>query len=559
MRIPVSWRMVIRVVTRIPSVAALAVCLAMLCGAAVAAQESDPPDRQAFRAARLLDDPQQVLDAMRRVAAAYPDSRYGDRARMAVLETLVRRFPTRTKDIRRQIDVVLKFTPEDDRFGIEDDIAVMLVEAGVLLDRAQALAESALESYVEADVMAASLKEAAEAKQAPPDPARLRRAYARTRAILLGTLGRVHLAQGKLVPARRVFLEARRLDATLATVADGLGTLALRDGREAEAYDEWLRARLGGALRPENRPAFERLFAARHGGSVAGLDAALDETYRTLFPNPVPADHAPVPPATGRVPLLEVFTGAGCPPCAAADLAVDAAMERFGTAAVLMYHVHVPRPDPMANADTVARSNASAVTGVPTLLVDGTGRMSGGGSREDAPRTYARLAPLLEKAVAAAPDATLALGVRAEAGQVHVTVDAALLPSARAAIASGSPTWGLVVRLALAESDLRYSGENGIRFHPMVVRALAEFPMPEATLTVRHTFDVSRIAQALQAYLDEFERRNDRFGPVTFLEKKATLDPSRLQVVAFVQRTDDARVLQSAVALVPAAGTGAPR
>lgn len=554
-----SWHMATRVVTRIRVTAAISAAVAMLLATPLAAQETDPPDRQAFRAARLLDEPQQVLDAMQRVAAEYPDSRYGDRARMAVLETLVRSFPTRTKDIRRQIDVVLKFTPEDDRFGIEDDIAVVLVEAGVLLGRAQQLAESAVDRFVEADFVADAVKEAAAAKQAPPDPVRLRRAYARTRAILLGTLGRVHLAQGRPGPARRAFLEARRLDATVATVADGLGTLALRDGREGEAYDEYLRARLGGALRPEHRADFERLFAARHGGTVAGLDAALDETYRRLFPNPVAVDHAALPAGTSRVPLLEVFTGAGCPPCAAADLAVDAAMERFGTAAVLMYHVHVPRPDPMSNPDTVARSTAYAVTGVPTLLVDGSGRMSGGGPREDAPRTYARLAPLLEKAAATAPDATLTLGVRAEAGQVRVSVEAALAPAARAAIAAGSPNWGLVVRLALAETDLRYSGENGIRFHPMVVRALAEFPMPAATFSGTHTFDVARLTPALQAYLDEYERRNDRFGPMTFAEKKAAINPSQLQVVAFVQRTDDARVLQSAVVRVPAAGTGAPR
>ena len=65
--------------------------------------------------------------------------------------------------------------------------------------------------------------------------------------------------------------------------------------------------------------------------------------------------------------LGEVFTGSGCPPCAAADVAFDAAMERYSRKdlAVVMYHVHVPRPDPMTTNETSARSKNYGVPAYP--------------------------------------------------------------------------------------------------------------------------------------------------------------------------------------------------
>ena len=66
-------------------------------------------------------------------------------------------------------------------------------------------------------------------------------------------------------------------------------------------------------------------------------------------------EYHPTEKRSDRLVLAEVFTGAGCPPCVGADLAFDAAMERYSPkdVAVVMYHEHVPRPDPMTNPDTI--------------------------------------------------------------------------------------------------------------------------------------------------------------------------------------------------------------
>src|SRR5262249_44181810 len=58
-----------------------------------------------------------------------------------------------------------------------------------------------------------------------------------------------------------------------------------------------------------------------------------------------------------RVVLVELFTGAECPPCVAADLGFDALAKTYKPSEVLLlqYHEHIPGPDPLTNADTEAR------------------------------------------------------------------------------------------------------------------------------------------------------------------------------------------------------------
>src|SRR5207253_3126066 len=103
----------------------------------------------------------------------------------------------------------------------------------------------------------------------------------------------------------------------------------------------------------------EGLYAKVHGDSSESLDEYLDDTYRKRFPNPLHAEpYLKTAARTDRAVLAEVFTGSGCPPCVAADLAFDVALERYSRndVVVLMYHQHIPRPDPMTNPATLARA-----------------------------------------------------------------------------------------------------------------------------------------------------------------------------------------------------------
>ena len=76
-----------------------------------------------------------------------------------------------------------------------------------------------------------------------------------------------------------------------------------------------------------------------------------------------------------RTILVELFTGAQCPPCVGADLAFDGLDRTYPPADVILlqYHLHIPGPDPLANADTEARADyySREVDGTPTILFKG--------------------------------------------------------------------------------------------------------------------------------------------------------------------------------------------
>ena len=62
---------------------------------------------------------------------------------------------------------------------------------------------------------------------------------------------------------------------------------------------------------------------------------------------------------------------------------MDAAMEHYPRrdVAVLMYHEHIPEPDPLANPSSAQRLTFYDVRGTPTLAIDGETVTGGGQSR----------------------------------------------------------------------------------------------------------------------------------------------------------------------------------
>ena len=85
---------------------------------------------------------------------------------------------------------------------------------------------------------------------------------------------------------------------------------------------------------------------------------------------------------TGKVVVAELFTGAECPPCVAADMALDKLSEYYpkDDAVILEYHVHIPGPDPMTNPDSFAKYKwYGGNFGTPTIFFDGVENIVGGG------------------------------------------------------------------------------------------------------------------------------------------------------------------------------------
>ena len=90
---------------------------------------------------------------------------------------------------------------------------------------------------------------------------------------------------------------------------------------------------------------------------LVAAEESLDKEYRTRVP-PFKPDAPGVRKAkTDRVAVLELFTGTQCPPCVAAGVAFDALRDTYRPTELVLiqYHLHIPGPDPLTNADGEAR------------------------------------------------------------------------------------------------------------------------------------------------------------------------------------------------------------
>jgi thiol-disulfide isomerase/thioredoxin len=382
----------------------------------------------------------------------------------------------------------------------------------------------------------------------------LQKRFRESRATRVATLGRIEVKLGQAAKGRKLLEEAYGVNPNAPAVGAALGELAAKAGNDSKALEYLVPARLTGRAPETANAALESVYRKTHGGSLAGLDAMLDSEYRNRYPNPLHLEaYQPTEKRSDRLVLAEVFTGSGCPPCVAADLAFDAAMGRYARKdlAVVMYHVHVPRPDPMTNPDTQALYKSYAVTGVPTFLIDGK-KTVGGGGRENTKSVFDRFQTDLEKDLETPAEARLKVDASLAGNTVRVT---AVVDDVK------SESKDLKLQMALVEKELRYTGENGVRFHPMVVRAMGGtkgegFAVePGAAARFEHTFDVEAVSAALKAHLDDYEAKGHRGESFKFLEKKYQIDWADLAVVVFVQDDKTKHVFQSVyVDLAPGSG-----
>jgi thiol-disulfide isomerase/thioredoxin len=346
--------------------------------------------------------------------------------------------------------------------------------------------------------------------------------------------------------AQKLLDESWAADADQPEVAAALGELAANRGDDAKALDYLISARLGGEISPSTIEALSSAYSKAHNGSSAGLEDSLDAEYHKRFPNPLHLDaYQPTAKRSDRLVLAEVFTGSGCGPCVGADLAFEAAMERYSRKdlAVVMYHQHVPRPDPMSNPDSQARSKYYAVAGVPTYFIDGGRVEFNGADREDTKGVFEHIQPVIEKELEAPAEERIDISTSVLGNSVKITAGVAALKS---------QSKDLKIHILLVEKELKYSGENGIRFHPMVVRAMGGkdddgFPLePGAPVSVEQAWDLDQVSAGLKTHLDDYEAKGHRGNSFKFIEKKYRIDRGSLAIVVFVQDAKTKHVLQSA-------------
>lgn len=482
---------------------------------------SMPADRKAYTDANKITDPDKKVEALEKFIADFPKSATVPSAHQAIFDTLVKNRPEQKDKIVANAEKVIEKAQDFMRPFLYEQLASKLLDAGVLLDEAEKLTGKGL-AAVDEEMM----KQTKQRKAG---------SYA--------LLGRIYLKQDKLKEAELNLKQAKDFNPKLVAASVGLAELYAKQGKEQLALETYMSAALNGKLSADARKQFEALYSKANNGSLSGLEEKLDAEYVKLNPIPVKVEHyKPTDKRSNRTVLAEVFTGAGCGPCVAADLGFDAMMERYKREelVVLMYHLHIPAPDPMTNPATQARGKFYTVQGVPSYAMDGKSA-SGGGTREMTQGFYDRVNPDVERQLQTAAGADLKLEATLEGNTVKTKVALSNLTG---------DAEKLKLHIVLAEDKLRYTGENGVRFHPMVVRSVAgpEYGGLPVTgkdnQTFDWSFDVVAVAAESKKHLDDFEKGGQR-GDFTFSEKKDQIDANNLTVVAFVQDEKTKAVLQS--------------
>jgi tetratricopeptide (TPR) repeat protein len=484
------------------------------------------PDQKAYDEARRVKDPRKRIEALEKVITDFPDRFGAFQARNDVLDILIKNFPNEKDQIRAAAEKILQPNPGIVVVGASSyvTVATKLMDAGMFLDWAEELAKKGSVQY--------------EDEQA--------KAMKRQRARYQDALGRIYLKQGKAKLARTFLKQAIANDPDLTTSFLALGQIAEQGGDHKAAVEYFSSAAVKAPMKKADRQLMESAYRQTHHDTLAGLEDLLDDKYRKLNASGLRLDHYQAPKSrTKRTALAELFTGSGCGPCIAADLGFDAMLGRYSRQelVVLVYHLHVPLPDPMTNPITEARGKYYGVPGTPTPVLDGLRLPASGGGRDMTKGFYDRVNPKIEMELESPAEADLKLTgtVEGDLVKARVTVDA---------IKASSPD--LKLQLALTEDELRYTGENGIRFHPMVVRSLGGkdalgFSLAKSGPTdVEWTFDLKAMSEQLKQYLETYEQKGHRGGdPFKFNEKKFEIDANNLSLVAFVQDTRTKVVLQT--------------
>jgi hypothetical protein len=433
----------------------------------------------------------------------------------------------------------------------------LLVDKKLHLDKAEAAVESALASIDPIAFFQTEIDRAGRLKQPEPAASALLSRLKATRGRGVELLGRVYAAKGD-PRAETTLRDALLANPSSAQVALLLAGLEAKRGDDSAALDHYLQAALGAKLKADDDKAMRALFSKVRGPG-ADLEYYLDGAYHKLLPNPVtPAKWTASPTRSMRLVLAEAFTGSACAPCVSESLAFQALLERYPETEVasLAYHVHIPGPDPMTTSGSAGRKNYYEVKGVPTFNVDGALVKLGGGPRDNTAAVYADYIKAIDKALETPARAKMSVtatlrgdAIDVRAGMSEIAEDAK----------------GLTLHVVLAERKLRFSGENGIRFHEMVVRAMAgkdgaglpiaDAPSRPAEVTEVHTFEIgairSDITGSLEAEIAKRRKTESTAATATpreyLAEGRAMTDLNRreLVVIAFLQDSQK-RVLQAA-------------
>jgi hypothetical protein len=288
----------------------------------------------------------------------------------------------------------------------------------------------------------------------------------------------------------------------------------------------------------------------------AQLGTKLDAEYRVKVPPFKPESYAGRKDSTtGPTVLMELFTGAECGPCIAADVAFDALLQTYKPVDFigLQYHLHVPGPDPLTNKDSEARRDyyGEKVHGTPATFFNGRNEASGGGPMAGSELKYRAYRAIIDKMLENHETAKITASATRAGDRIKIIASAQMSEKPEGQTAGGGgekpdETKGKarrMLRLALTEESVRYAGGNKLRFHQHVVRG---FPggtqgkeLTDGKGEVEITVSLADLKRNLETYLNDFAQK----APFAKLLPEIKLDG--LALVAFIQDDDDQTILQA--------------
>ncbi len=322
-----------------------------------------------------------------------------------------------------------------------------------------------------------------------------------------------------------------------------LGSAQEKQGKKREALDTYLTGAAVGRQAVLMKPLQALQKELLPHSSLDSLITAAQRKLVDFFPEKYQRTESMEGLPNQRVVLAELFTGSECRPCQAADIAYNKLLDRYERSelVVVEYHLHIPRPDPMANADGESRSLFYGVNSTPTSIIDGTDVINTGGLGYSAKSKFAVYAEQVDHALAVPAQASVKISARIRRSKISFAVNASLTKVRKSAR----------LRVLLVEDQIRYTGANGISEHRFVVRKMIRgaggvFFTSKGRAAIRDAFSVSSVEDELEKYIAGYEAKVGHPGGV-FKEKRSELDQNRLYLVAFVQDNSTRSILQSTI------------
>lgn len=281
-------------------------------------------------------------------------------------------------------------------------------------------------------------------------------------------------------------------------------------------------------------------------GSETGLRKYMLDVYREKLHSFVTEKVPPRgddPAAGNRVALVELFTGAQCPPCVAADIGTGWLEQTYAhtEVIVLRYHVHSPGPDPLTGAANDERMGYYNAMGTPTVAINGSPMTAGGyiiGTRRIFEQLRDRIEPILKET----SDVKLALNASVEDEKISI--------SARAERPEKFQD-NIKLRLALVEEEIPFVASNGVLLHEMLVRTMPGGAIGiepnDGKLEFQSEIKVEDFQKEILQGLTSFEQAFSNGTGTEFAFKLKPIGPKKLYLAAFVQDDQNKQVLQSAI------------